>query len=205
MKIKTIILGLIILSTRLYPCDCISPTPEIAMKSASTIFVGKLISVTIDSNLFVTTRHGVDFVRHWNFTVVKYLKGLDDDSPVVSILSGGTNCDYGFSYYPIGTEFIIYAANISDHGYYHFLTTSQCSQTKLTTIITDKYELSIYNDISLWKTPKSFNPKLKINVKVDKPEEARVSLSSFGKTNGLLIALVIFNLVLTAYLILRKK
>src|ERR1700758_3936333 len=125
MKLRTIILGLILLSTRLFPCTCIPPTPEVAMKSSSVIFVGKLISVTVDSNLFVTTRRGVDFVKYWNFSVIKYKNGLDDYSPVVSILSGGTNCDYGFDFYPIGTEFIIYAENINEYGFYHFLTAGQ--------------------------------------------------------------------------------
>ena len=199
MKLKIIVLALMLFSAKLFPCSCLSPTPELALKAYPVVFIGKLLSTSVLKDFYPTGR--VRDIKYWNFQVVRYIKGIEASNSIVSILSEGFNCDINFSYHPIGTEFIIYADNINEYGFYHLLTTGQCSQTKVTSEITDTFELNIYKDKNIWKypTPSTLKPGLKKDT--DKQPESK----SIFDLKNLLISLVLLNLILTIYLVARKK
>lgn len=197
---KTILLTIFLLcSARIYSCDCLSPTPEEALKRYPVVFIGKLVYTTVDTNFLVPTGHGLQSVKYWTFDVIRYIKGLERLSSRISIISTGSNCDFFFYSRPNGSEFIIYADRLNDYGFLHFLTTHQCTQTKLTSSITDDYELKIFNDMHSWKIPEPLNPKF-----ISKNISSKSQTGELNWTWGL-IGLMLFNIALTFYLILREK
>lgn len=193
------IIFLIFTWTKVFSCTCFSPTPEEALRKYPVVFIGKLVSTSIDSNFLAPTEFGLQRLTYWTFDVIRYMKGLAPNHSRISIISRGTNCDYNFDYYQTGTEFIIYASQINEFGQLHLLTTNQCSQTKLTSEIKDVFELNYYNDKGSWKTPNPLDPRYIFNRHKNNSELIR------SQTSWLIPILILINIGLTFFLIFRRK
>lgn len=157
-----------------------------------------------ETSLFATGRAGGE-TGFSNFEVIRYIRGIDPREKVVSLIQENHNCSLRFSQGEIGDTLIIYARKINDDGFVNFLTTSICSNCKRVSEITDPYEISIYNDLSSWKIPERARYKSMLKaIDIGKIDKAKPSPKG-QKHDLLLYGLVLINLILTIFIIVRKR
>jgi hypothetical protein len=211
IRLNSLLILLIFISNRSFSCSCVSTTIEESLKHADVIFVGKLISVVEDgSSVFATGRIGGE-IRVANFQVVKYIQGLGPQDRVISLISDGSPCDMRFSKNGIGETYIIYANKTNrDNGQLNFLVASACSNSKLTSEISDSFELMVFNS-KIWKTPDSLdllsnvtNAELK-KMLANVPKREEDSTIAIDFKSYAIIGLITLNLLLTIVIVFKRK
>lgn len=195
---QTLLSLILILTLKTFGCDCLTPKTGDALRSYDVVFVGRIIAYHDSTKLYSANPY-IGQVEFYNFEIIRYFKGLTKSNKIISLVENGNNCDIQFKNYFEGDTFLVYANLNGESFNAHTLSTHICSRTKLVSEITEKEELDIYKDFTLWKYPENIE---QITIKVQ-------PLSSKVKDNKFLIILVsilvVLNLTIIFLLIKRRK
>lgn len=191
----------VLLYSSIWACTCITPPVKASLLYSDAVFVGRLIKIVDSTNMYYTGEAGL--VSFANFEVIRYLRGLQPQNRIVSILSE-SNCSLRFSKSQIGDTLLIYARNYTS-AFAGLLTCGQCSNSKPVSQISDAEELKVYRDVLQWKTPRRHlleEEKTALRVRPGKAGEEGRKTPDYVYV---LVVLLSLNLLLTAVLLFRKK
>lgn len=190
------------LTIKAYSCDCFTLKTNDALRSYDVVFVGRIIEYHDSTKLYSANPY-IGQVKFYNFEIIRYFKGLTKLNKIISLVENGNNCDIQFNHYFEGDTFLVYANLNGENFNNHLLSTSICSRTKLVSEITEKEELDIYKNFSLWKYPENIE---QIAIK-DTPLYNSVKGDKINNNFSIILAsvLILLNLTIIILLVKRRK
>ncbi len=108
-------------------CICMGMGLEYCLKNDDAIFIGVLTGIVRMDSLYMADEGSTDGrVAYFNFKVIKYYKGLEENSDYVSVFDHRPNCGGYCNGIRLGDTMLLFASIIGNPYEGKFLVGSQC-------------------------------------------------------------------------------